>query len=393
MAKVDAGRISRFGGFVLTKRLKKQLATRRNLFLEILTIGRECATNNIFNRFMVLSPTVFQINVNATCNARCKVCNIWHKEDKTMLSINELERIFSDPIFSRIEYVIVSGGEPTLRDDLAEVVLLMIQKMPGLRKISIPTNGIATNKCVSHFRKIAIACIEHDVLLSVGVSLDGVDEVYERARGVEGGYQKVINTISKLKELNNELEFNFSIGATLSGINIYDAYNLVQVANSLDIDINFVVAAMSESYFDNKNLAENIILNEEQRRFFARFLQERMKNSPLISEMPFYYEKSLEMLNGAKRSMPCPYQDQGLVLNADGTLHYCTNSQAIGNVHERLSSDIYKDPKNLAYRKHLVAEVCPGCQISCFIGVGLRKTLFPFLWFLADRVFRKRMTV
>jgi len=376
----------------LTKRLKKQLATRRNLFLEIFTIGRECATNNIFNRFMVLRPTVFQINVNATCNARCKVCNIWHKEDKRMLSIHELERIFSDPIFRRIEYVIVSGGEPTLRDDLAEVVLLMLQKMPNLRKIGVPTNGIATNKCVSHFQKIAKACIEHDVLFSVSVSLDGVDEVYECVRGVEGGYQKLINTISKLKELNNEVEFNFSIGSTLSGLNVYDAYNLHEVANSLDVNINFVVAALSESYFDNKNLADNIMLNEEQKHFLALFLQERMKNSPSISEMPFYYEKALEMLNGAKRSMPCPFQDQGLVLNADGTLHYCTNSQTIGNVHERLPSDIYRDPKNLAYRKHLVAEVCPGCQISCFIGVGLRKTLFPFLWFLAERVFRKRMT-
>jgi sulfatase maturation enzyme AslB (radical SAM superfamily) len=117
-----------------------------------------------------------------------------------------------------------------------------------------------------------------------------------------------------------------------------------------------------------------------------------MKNSPLISEMPFYYEKALEMLNGAKRSMSCSFQYQGLVLNSDGTLHYCTNSQTIGNVHEHLPSDIYKDPKNLAYRKHFVAEVCPDCQISCFIGVGLRKTLFPFLWFLAERVFRKRMT-
>jgi MoaA/NifB/PqqE/SkfB family radical SAM enzyme len=86
------------------------------------------------------------------------------------------------------------------------------------------------------------------------VSLDGVGEVYECVRGVEGGYQKLINTISKLKELNNEVEFNFSIGSTLSGLNVYDAYNLHEVANSLDVNINFVVAALSESYFDNKNL-------------------------------------------------------------------------------------------------------------------------------------------
>ena len=36
--------------------------------------------------------------------------------------------------------------------------------------------------------------------------------------------------------------------------------------------------------------------------------------------------------NGYKRTMPCPFQRQGLMLNPTGELFYCENSAKIGNV-------------------------------------------------------------
>jgi MoaA/NifB/PqqE/SkfB family radical SAM enzyme len=370
---------------MMTGWLKKQIATRRSLLEEFISVGRDCVRNNITNKFKVLMPSVFQINVNTVCNARCQVCNIWKTNDSTMLSLVELETVFSDAVFRGMEYVIISGGEPSLRKDLDQVVRLMLGKMPALRKISIPTNGLATDKCLSHISRIATECVKHEVFLSVGISLDGVDGVYERVRGVKGGYEIVVRTLSGLKELKKEVDFQLSIGSTLSGLNIYDARNLLTAAHDLELDINFVVAAMSESYFNNKDLADNVNFNAEQKRFLTHFLRERKKESPWLSEMPFYYEKALEMVNGAKRSMPCPYQDQGLVLDADGSIHYCTNSRTIGNVRERSVVDIYHDPDNLSYRRQLLVENCPTCQISCFVGVGLRKTVFPFLAFLGKR--------
>jgi MoaA/NifB/PqqE/SkfB family radical SAM enzyme len=158
------------------------------------------------------------------------MCNIWRTDDKTKISLEKLEKIFSDPLFQSIEYVIVCGGEPTLRSDLPDIVKLMLEKMPSLRKVSIPTTGIATERAVAFFSKIARACLEQRVFFSVGISLDGVGAVYERVRGVPGGYQKVINTITALKELNQEVEFQFGINPTLSALNVYDAYNLMEVS-------------------------------------------------------------------------------------------------------------------------------------------------------------------
>jgi MoaA/NifB/PqqE/SkfB family radical SAM enzyme len=95
------------------------------------------------------------------------------------------------------------------------------------------------------------------------------------------------------------------------------------------------------------------------------------------------------MMDGAKRSIPCPYQDQGLVIDASGDVHYCVNSRTIGNLHQRSASSIYYDPENLAYRQQVTQEVCPTCEISCFVGVGLRKTVFPFLGFVGKQSVRR----
>ena len=368
---------------------KKQIATRRSIFGETLAVINEGVTNNIIKYFKTLKPTVFQLNVNARCNARCNMCNIWRTEDKTEISLEKLDEVFSDPVFGNIEYIILSGGEPTLRTNLPEVVELMLKNMPKLKKISIPTTGVATAPSVRYFSAIAKACLKYNVFLSIGISLDGVGEVYERVRGIPGGYPKVINTLLALKKLNKEIDFNLGIGSTISAMNVYDVYNLMNVSKELEIGINFVVAALSSSYFNNENLKDNISFTPEAKDFLTKFLKERIKSSPLLSEMPFYYEKVLEMMDGAKRSIPCPFQDQGLVLDASGDLHYCTNSQTLGNIHQRSASSIYYDPENLKYRRKVKKEVCPECEISCFVGVGLRKKVFTFAEYLVKEGTRR----
>ncbi len=367
----------------MLKQIKRQLATRRSLVAELASVAGECVTNNVVKHFRTLQPTVLQLNVNAACNAKCNMCNIWKTEDKTQLSLEKLDETFTDPAFRRIEYIILAGGEPTLRKDLPEVVGLMLKHMPKLRKLSIPTTGISTELSVRHFSAIATLCLERNVVCSIGISLDGVGEVYDRVRGVPGGYEKVINTLHALKELNQKVEFQLSVNPTISAMNVRDVHNLVEVSKHLELGINFFMATLSESYFNNLNLADSITMTAEDRAFLEAFLRQRINESPLMSEMPFYYEKALEMLKGAKRSIPCPFQDQGIVLDANGDFHYCTNSRTVGNVHQRAPSSIYHDRENLAYRRRVRQETCPGCQISCFVGVGLRKTVFPFLGFTA----------
>ena len=53
----------------------------------------------------------------------------------------------------------------------------------------------------------------------------------------------------------------------------------------------------------------------------------------MLSGQSFMYLHYADMIaNGYHRTMPCPFQSQGLLLNPNGDLHYCENSQKLGNV-------------------------------------------------------------
>ena len=53
----------------------------------------------------------------------------------------------------------------------------------------------------------------------------------------------------------------------------------------------------------------------------------------MLSGQAFMYLHYADMIaNGYKRTMPCPFQSQGLLLNPNGDLLYCENSKKIGNV-------------------------------------------------------------
>jgi hypothetical protein len=104
--------------------------------------------------------------------------------------------------------------------------------------------------------------------------------------------------------------------------------------------------------------------------------------------LAYYYAEVVENMEGASaRSLPCPFADQGLLLNPDGSLQYCHNSRPIGNVLETSSSQLYHAPENIAYRDKVRNESCPSCRMSCLFFVSLRKEVLPFLSFVIKRMF------
>src|SRR5205823_701386 len=110
---------------------------------EIPSVLRDLGENHVTKHFRVIAPTVLHVNVNLRCNTKCVMCNIWELKSPQALSLAHFEKIFADPVYSRVAYVILAGGEPTLRGDLPEIVELMHKHMPRLKKLMIPSNVIS----------------------------------------------------------------------------------------------------------------------------------------------------------------------------------------------------------------------------------------------------------
>ena len=84
--------------------------------------------------------------------------------------------------------------------------------------------------------------------------------------------------------------------------------------------------------------------------------------------------------------MPCPFRSQGLLLNPYGDLHYCENSNAIGNVLTTPAEELYFRAENLAHREEVKRSICPTCLSPCQVNVGAMKQFVPYAKFLSASV-------
>src|ERR687893_413970 len=78
--------------------------------------------------------------ITSRCNARCDTC-FYHEELNRPgdLTFAEIERV--SQTMPPVTDLWLSGGEPTLRHDIGEVIQLFVENN-GVRRVIIPTNGL-----------------------------------------------------------------------------------------------------------------------------------------------------------------------------------------------------------------------------------------------------------
>ena len=354
---------------------------------ELPSVAKDLVENKVTKHFKVISPTVLHVNATLRCNTKCAMCNIWQLKSKDMLSLEQLDEIFSDPVYAQIEYIILAGGEPTLRKDLPEMVEVMHRRMPRLKKLMIASNVLNRASVEKQYPRIARYCHKNNIRLTLGVSLDGVGEMHDQVRGVPGAFEKVMDNVKFMQDLQQEVPFGMSLDPTIFSMNVQEMRKLQALADELKLPITFQFAAMADGYYNNTDLEEVINVSQQQRRSIIDFLKRQIAELSLFDALAYYYAEVIEQAKGAhKRSLPCPFADQGLVLNPDGSLQYCHNSHPVGNALETSSSEVYYSQENLDYRRDVIkGQTCDSCQISCLFFVSLRKEVFPFLSFMLKR--------
>jgi MoaA/NifB/PqqE/SkfB family radical SAM enzyme len=295
-----------------------------------------------------------------------------------------LEPVLANPFWGAVENLNISGGEPTTRNDLPEIVALFQRHFPRLRKLGINTTGLTPHRAIPMLTRIVEFCAEHDVLISIRVSLDGIGDVHNQVRHVKRGFDKASQTIDAMQALaRTHSNFQFGIASTIFGTNMADAENILAWARTKELDVVFNMLRFTDAMLHNKSLEEKIGFREAEEAFMRRFFLDRVQEESILSGQSFMYLHYADMIaNGYQRTMPCPFQSQGLLLNPNGDLHYCENSQKLGNVLEEPVDAIYFKAENLRHREHLKDHVCTTCLSPCQVNVGAMKQFIPYAKFL-----------
>ena len=348
-------------------------------------VPRDLVNTFVSARLHPIRPTVLIYNCTWVCDARCTMCSNWKWGDrKSDMTLEQLEPVMSHPFWGAVENLNISGGEPTTRNDLPQMVELFHRHLPRLRKIGINTTGLTPTRAIPMLTRIVEFCASQGILISIRVSLDGIGDVHNQVRDVKRGFEKASRTIEAMQALAATHDnFQFGIASTIFATNMEDAENILAWARTKGLDVVFNMLRFTDAMLHNKELQEKIGFHEREEAFMRKFFLDRVQEESVLSGQSFMYLHYADMIaNGYQRTMPCPFQSQGLLLNPNGDLHYCENSQKLGNVLDDSAESLYFKAENLMHRQYLKDQVCTTCLSPCQVNVGAMKQFVPYAKFL-----------
>ena len=143
-------------------------------------------------------PRQLIVTVTDQCNHACDMCYYHESLNRrvSLLSLDEYERVCRD--LHEIELLLISGGEPFLRAELADIVACF-HRFNRTRTVFIPTNGSIPAeivRTVTHMLDLL-----PDLHLTLMLSLEGLAEEHDRIHGRPGAFNAVIQSIRELGRL------------------------------------------------------------------------------------------------------------------------------------------------------------------------------------------------
>ncbi|MGB2689131.1 MAG: 12,18-didecarboxysiroheme deacetylase [Desulfobacterales bacterium] len=158
-------------------------------------------------------------NVTRRCNLKCVHCyaNAKNIAFDNELSTSEGKILIDDLVEFGVPVMLFSGGEPLVRKDLPELAAYAVKK--GMRAV-ISTNGTLITPQIARTLK--------DIGLSyVGISLDGMEDINDRFRGVKGAFRLALKGIENCKKAGIKVGLRFTINKSNTG-QISEIFNLLE---------------------------------------------------------------------------------------------------------------------------------------------------------------------
>ncbi|PTD93612.1 heme b synthase [archaeon SCG-AAA382B04] len=166
-------------------------------------------------------PRLVAWELTRACNLTCKHCRASSikEPEKEELSTEKIKEI-TDEIADIGNILILSGGEPLMRDDIYEIADYADKQ--GLRVV-LATNGtLFTDENVKKLKDVGIQ--------RVSISIDGATaESHDEFRGVDGAFEDVMEGIEVLKR--NEMPFQ--INTTITKKNVDQMEDILTLSQDL----------------------------------------------------------------------------------------------------------------------------------------------------------------
>ncbi len=285
--------------------------------------------------------------VTSRCNALCRTCFYWQElNQKGDLTFDEIKRLSETmPPFHDL---LLSGGEPSLRSELPQIVNLFY-KNNGIRRIYFPTNGLKPRR----IKELTEIILEENERLEVYLnnSIDGLPETNDKIRSVPGNFKKSLETIALARTLKPRFgdRLQINVNSVICAENCHELgrlgnfflenevldYHFFQIIRGDPLDRNLKKVPAEEL----RKLYREV--TKIQRVYAARKAENRgavrgwMRKSVYSAVLNFHHQTQFNnYTNNAPWPMPCTAGETAIVIDYDGNIRACELRGSLGSLRD-----------------------------------------------------------
>ncbi len=302
-------------------------------------------------------PHHAQWMVTRRCNYQCRSCNVWKDKDERELTADEIKKGFDILKKLGIVELVISGGDPLLRDDIGEI----IDYASKLFITTVYDNGSIAAKKIDLLRKVDFVAISID-------SLDQAKNDYIKA--VPGALKVATQTVETLHKEGIKV----SVTPTISQKNIYEIVDITNYFTAKGIPVWYCLYAYDTS-LDAKQLFkigkanDEFVITDKQAmvKLCDALIEMKKKNkkilmtNKLLKAMRSLYEED------SKRTWKCQALNQFLVVDHLGRIAGCHSHNSACSIFELPQRWQSQELKKLreTYRQ------CTQCNYLCYVFYSL----------------------
>jgi cyclic pyranopterin phosphate synthase len=195
-----------------------------------------------------------RLSITENCNLKCIYCNpdgmLCSPVDTHQMALEDIVKTVRAMVRVGIRKVRITGGEPTIRTDLVEIVR-RISALPGIEDLSMTTNGLRLEALADELKRAG--------LHRLNISLDSLDPL--KFEEITGG--------GKLESVLAGIDHALAIGlqpikintVMIRGINDNEISALIALAKDRPIDIRFIELMPIGHFGESKR--ETILTSDE----------------------------------------------------------------------------------------------------------------------------------
>jgi MoaA/NifB/PqqE/SkfB family radical SAM enzyme len=303
------------------------------------------------------------------------MCDSWRLRPGRELTPPEVRQVFAK--IGRLDVVRLTGGEPFLREDFAEVAAAVDeQSRPAV--LHVTSNGSFPDRILGFAR-----VFPHPRRLQFLISFDGLETEHNASRGADVPFANALETVERLAGLRDR-GIRVSVNHTIASIqSLEDHAGLVDRFARLGVSVQPVLAYSESAMYSLKRVgrkAQDLIaatgypLHPKLRGAdVIGFVRRQLADLRHLRDLPtrigkrYYLRGLLARLRGDLRPQPhpkCVALRSHLRLLPDGSVPVCQfNTEKVGILLHQSFEEVWHGTPAQSSREWV--DDCPGCWAEC----------------------------